>query len=73
MTWEEFIIGKWMGGRDKTLVRTWILSVYRFYIYRSKISKVLPSIRGLEYEVNNLQYILNRGKYRGVLEKIYNA
>jgi hypothetical protein len=61
------------GGRDKTLVRTWILSVYRFYIYRSKISKVLPSIRGLEYEVNNLQYILNRGKYRGVLEKIYNA
>jgi hypothetical protein len=73
MTWEEFIIGKWMGGRDKTLVRTWILSVYRYYIYRSKISKVLPSIRGLGYEINNLQYILNRGKYRGVLKQIYRA
>jgi hypothetical protein len=73
MTWGEFIIGKWMGGRDKTIVRTWILSAYRYYIYRSKISKVLPSIRGLGYEVNNLQHILNRGKYRGVLEKIYSA
>jgi hypothetical protein len=71
MTWEEFIIGKCMGGRDKTLVRTWILSVYRYYIYRSKISKVIPGIRGLEYEVSNLKCILNRGKYRGVLEKIY--
>jgi hypothetical protein len=71
MTWEEFIIGKWMGGRDRTLVRTWILTVYRYYIYRCKISKVLPNIRGLRYEINNLQYVLNRGKYRGVIEKIY--
>jgi hypothetical protein len=62
MTWEEFIIGKWMGGRDKTFVRTWILSVYRYYIYRSKISKVIPSIRGMEYEISNLNHILNRGK-----------
>jgi hypothetical protein len=61
------------GGRDKTLVRTWILSVYRYYIYRSKISKVIPSIRGVEFEVSNLKYVLNRGKYRGVLEKIYSA
>jgi hypothetical protein len=60
-------------GRDKTFVRTWILSVYRYYVYRSKISKVIPSIRGMEFEINNLEYILSRGKYRGVLEQIYHV
>jgi hypothetical protein len=71
MTRIEFLIGKEMNSYNRTMVRIFIMHVARWYIYKSRRCKKIPSDEGIRGAIGAFQDYIYKTKYREAYDTVW--